>query len=417
MAAKKKPTKPAAPVVMPKIDFAAMTPEEMQQAANISLGQPATIAAATPPPPTPIVATTPAMTGGEAQQAANVGLGQPAAQASEQPAQNKPSGGTEKPAADTTAERRQFVNSNQWENFVATRYPGLLKVYRTVPELADIIRNAYINGSTPDEIKNTIAASTWYRGLGSGEYEYIVGTETGDKAYAGKIDTRKSQIKDLARANYASYSIKEDVYNQITADSLKYGWAQSQIDEALGRAVAAGNTTQPTIPGVTPVTPPAGVTPNTPLQTGATAASVRERALAYGIGLTDGMVEDYVKAINNKTMTDQQVTDAFRQQAKMLYPSIAKQLDGGNLNDATASYRAIAAQTLGIDSSSVDFTNAKFKPLLTYQDPANKEYRLMNSTEWTGYLRKLPDWQKTKEASDTYTSLYNSLTKLFGKVS
>lgn len=303
--------------------------------------------------------------------------------------------------------RQTFVESGKWANYIRENYPALVSIYESNPEVAAIIRDGYVKGAPSDKINQQVLQSTWYKNLGSGEYEYIVGTTTKDKGYADKIASRQSEVKNLAQSKYGSYQFDDATLNQVAVDSLKFGYTQTQIDEQLGKAASRGKVSAPVAPGA--------MAPTAAVQTSTTAATLRDRAKAYGIDLTDGIIQGYVDAVNNKTMTDEQVTNLFRQQAKSLYPSVSGQLDGGTLNDVTSSYRALAANTLGIDSDMVDFTNSKFKPLLTYKDPETKESRMMNSTEWTSYLRNLPEWQKTKEASDTYSKLYNSLTQLFGK--
>ena len=133
--------------------------------------------------------------------------------------------------------------------------------------------------------------------------------------------------------------------------------------------------------------------------------------------MSDQDVEGYVQSAIAGELSSQQIEDQFRNQAKSLYPSLAKQLDAGNLDSAVSSYRSIAANTLGIDGTAIDFSDAtKFGKLLTYQDPKSGEARLMNATEWTQYLRGLPEWQNTSEAKTGYDALIKSVETLFGKV-
>jgi len=40
----------------------------------------------------------------------------------------------------------------------------------------------------------------------------------------------------------------------------------------------------------------------------------------------------------------------------------------------------------------------------------------MNSTEWTQYLRALPEWGNTSEAKSQYSGIINTVSKIFGKV-
>jgi hypothetical protein len=153
------------------------------------------------------------------------------------------------------------------------------------------------------------------------------------------------------------------------------------------------------------------------LKAGTDAASIRTLASSYGLKLTDDIVEGYTQGVLRNEITPDQIKSQFREQAKSLYPSLAKQLDSGTLNDATATYRSIASSTLGIDPSAIDFSDAtKFGKLLTYSDPKSGESRLMNSTEWTQYLRGLPDWKNTKEAKDQYRGIIDTVTNIFGKV-
>lgn len=344
----------------------------------------------------------PEMTGAEAQAAAAMALGQPAT-AEAATSQPEEAGG---PAAKTVAGRRKFVNSNQWEAFVESRYPGLLQIYRDNPEVATIIRNGYILDQPADEITTNLVSTKWYTSLGAGEYEYIVKTTTGDKAYADKIAARENLVSDGAKN--AGYTLSDAAIKKIAADSLKSNWGQPDINDAIGKAIVgeAGKQTQ---------TAPSPTTP-TALQQGADAASLRNMARKYGLTLSDADVEGYVQASLRGDMTTQQITDVFRNQAKSLYPSFAKQLDAGDLDAATGTYKSIASQVLGVDPTQVDLSTDKYKKLLTYKDPDSGESRPMNSTEWGNYLRTLPEWKKTAEASNRYRDLINTIDDLFGKV-
>lgn len=304
--------------------------------------------------------------------------------------------------------RTKFVESGNWSAYIRENYPALVSVYETTPEVAQIIRDSYINDVPEAKRLQNIQQSTWYKNLGSGEYEYIAGTTTNDMAYSGKIASREALVRDSVRTNYASYNLSDDAIKQIAVDSLKYGMGQAQIDESIGKAVTSGQTQAVTAPGGVAISPEfATVT--------ASSESLKAKAKSFGLNLTDGIIQSYLDGLNSKTYTSEQVDNLFRQQAKSLYPSVAGQLDSGTLNDATSSYRGIAAQTLGIDSDMVDFTDAKFKPLLTYKDPGSGESRLMNATEWETHLRGLPEWQKTAAASQTYDKMLSSIQSLFGK--
>lgn len=306
------------------------------------------------------------------------------------------------------SKRRTFTESQDWLPYITERYGWLVNIYNTNPEVADIIKNAYINDWSDEKYKSTIENSKWYLGLQAGEYDYLKGTFQQDRAYLDKIAQGVTTVK--AVAGQAGYSLSDNDANILSAGLLKAGWSNEQLRQEIGKRVIASATQQP----ATPQTPEAQPTS---LQTGTDAATIRSLAKSYGLKLTDNVVEGYVQSILNGSLTTEQVTSQMREQAKQLYPAVAKQLDAGTLDSATSSYRSIAAQTLGIDDSAIDFSDAsKFGKLLTYKDPTSNEARLMNATEWTQYLRGLPEWQNTGEAKRAYSSAIETVERLFGKV-
>jgi hypothetical protein len=306
------------------------------------------------------------------------------------------------------ATRTDFTKSEDWVTYITQNYGWLVDIYNTVPEVADIIRNGYINDE-PD-IAEKIKQSKWSLSLQAGEADYLKGTKNNDQVYLDKIAAQKESIKKQA-AN-SGYSLTDEQLTSLTTDSLKGMWDPATLTKKIGESVVSGAAGG----GQVAATTPTDKTPTT-LQTGSDAASLKALSRSYGLDLSDSTIEGYTQSVVAGTLTAQQIKDQFRNQAKSLYPSLSSQLDNGTVDDATASYRSIAAKTLGVDPTSINFSDAtKYGKLLTYQDPKSGESRLMNSTEWTQYLRKLPDWQKTGEAKTEYSGLIDTIGKIFGKV-
>ena len=304
--------------------------------------------------------------------------------------------------------RTEFTKSVDWLTYITQNYGWLVDIYNTVPEVADIIRNGYIN-EEPDVTEN-IKQSKWGLSLQVGEADYLKGVKTNDRVYLDKIDAKEKEVAAIAAQS--GYTLEPNQSKLLAASALKGGWNTTTLNSEIGKSVVStAKTGTATSPGT-----PAEATP-TGLQKGMDAASVKAISRSYGLDLSDSQVEGYAQSIVAGTMTAQQIKDQFRNQAKTLYPSLSSQLDSGTVDDATASYRSIAAKTLGVDPTSINFSDAtKYGKLLTYQDPKSGESRLMNSTEWTQYLRKLPDWQKTSEAKTQYSGILDTIGKIFGKV-
>ena len=314
--------------------------------------------------------------------------------------------------------RETFVSGSEWTKFITDKYGWIVNIYNTVPEIATIIRDAYINEEPADVVTNKINNSQWSLGLQVGEYDYLKGTYLNDRSYLDTVAARQRQIKDLA--SKTGFNLSDAQATSLAASALKAGWDENTISAEISKTIASNSRLNLSVGMQAPqpgslLAPPTAAAP-TELQFGDNAASIRTTARKYGITLTEAMVEGYVQALMDKTISAEQIGIQFRNQAKNLYPSLAPQLDSGSLDDALSSYTALAAQTLGIDDSMVDFTNDKFKKLLTYQDPNSKQPRLMNSTEWSSYLRGLPEWQNTKEAKTGYDNMIKSVESMFGKV-
>jgi hypothetical protein len=306
--------------------------------------------------------------------------------------------------------RVAFTEGQKWIDYINGKYGWLVNIYNTNPEVANIIKNGYVNDEPIEDIKNNIVKSKWNLGLQVGEYDYLKGTSTNDRSYLDKLEMNKTMVRDQAAKS--GYSLDDSDLNILSAGFMKAGWDAATLANKIGEKVVAKAKAGGAVGGAAP----AATTP-TGLQQGTDAASLKALSRSYGLNLSDSSIEGYTQSIISGTITAQQIKDQFRNQAKSLYPALAAQLDTGTVDDATESYRSIAAQTLGIDQTAINFSDAtKFGKLLTYQDPKSGESRLMNATEWTQYLRGLPDWAKTSQAKEQYSGIINTVTKLFGKV-
>lgn len=313
---------------------------------------------------------------------------------------------TKKINTTTKKGRREFATSANWLPFIQKKYGWLVNIYETNPEVANIIRTGYIQDQPIPDVQQAILNSKWANSLQAGEYEYIKGTSTNNATYMARVAARETLVSTAAKN--LGYQLTPESAKEIAANSLKGNWDKTALDEAIGKSV--------TDQAKTSTGAQAPVMDETTLRTGADAASIKTSAKKYGLSLTDAQVEGYVQGMLTGEISTQQVADQFRNQAKALYPSAATLLDSGDLDSSIGTYKQIAANVLGIDASQVDMTQDKFRPLLTYQDPKSGEARLMNSTEWNRYLRTLPDWQKTSEASKKNDDLIKTIDKVFGKV-
>ena len=290
-----------------------------------------------------------------------------------------------------------------WFQYAKEQYGWIADLYQSVAELQVIIDQAVKQKWTKDRFLNAVQSTQWSRTKDAKERAYAEKQISDPTTLANDINAKQFEIETYI--GKLGYSLDTVSLKNLATQAVKYGWDTNETGRYVGAEVAK--------------TGRAGTQAGAPAATsGMDAASVRQYANDYGIKLDDATINAYAQNLIMKTMTPEQVKEMMRQDAENLYPALRGQLQSGKtVAQATATYRAVAASTLGIDPSSIDFTDAnKWGRLLSYQDPNTNETRLMNVTEWGQFLRSLPEWQTTDEAKTVYRDLASTITRGFGVV-
>jgi hypothetical protein len=127
--------------------------------------------------------------------------------------------------------RTSFISSDKWHDYITEKYGWLVNIYDSNPEIADIIRNGYIKDVPYETIQQSVNNSQWALNLQAGEYEYIKGTTTKDKAYLDRISTQEKNIKSIAKT--VGFDITDEQASTIAASALKGGWGETTISEEV----------------------------------------------------------------------------------------------------------------------------------------------------------------------------------------
>lgn len=303
----------------------------------------------------------------------------------------------------TTETKVPVKGTPAWFQYAKEQYGWIADLYQSVAELQTIIDQAVKQKWTKDRFLNAVQSTQWAQTKDAKERAYAEKQISDPTTLANDINAKQFEIETYI--GKLGYSLDTVSLKNLATQAVKYGWDTNETGRYVGAEVAK--------------TGRAGTQAGAPAATGGIdAASVRQYANDYGIKLDDATINAYAQNLIMKTMTPEQVKEMMRQDAENLYPALKGQLDAGRtVAQATASYRAIAANVLNIDPYTVDFTDAnKWGRLLSYQDPNTNETRLMNGTEWGRFLRTLPEWQTTDEAKTVYRDVASTITKGFGAV-
>lgn len=129
--------------------------------------------------------------------------------------------------------------------------------------------------------------------------------------------------------------------------------------------------------------------------------ALRETAAAYGVRMSDATLRSQVKKALGSGDTGsflQGYEDTLREQAKMLYPSIADKLDRGlTVRDVASPLLEIAGAELGEDPNGFDLTDPKWTAMFNGENGVP-----MNQDQWMAKLRtdNRYGWAKTNNAKN-----------------
>lgn len=293
------------------------------------------------------------------------------------------------------------ASDTSWKDTARAKYGWIVDLYDALPELQKVIDSAVQAKWDIPSFLNSIKSTAWWKTTEAKERAFVEESNSDPATQKTNIESKRLEINKLVGKQ--GYTLSDASLANLAVQAYKYGWDTNELDRYVGAEVLKT--------GVTGTT-------KAPVTSGMDADTVRGWASDFGLKLTSKDIDDYTKGLIGKTLTAEQIKSNMKMDAENLYPALKGQLESGRtVAQATATYRAIAANTLGIDGATIDFSDAnKWGKLLSYVDPDKGEARLMNSTEWGRFLRNLPEWQQTDDAKSVYRDVASTIVRGFGKV-
>ena len=289
----------------------------------------------------------------------------------------------------------------EWETAAMEMYPEYYALVKNVPEIADILKKYIAEEWSETKFLAELRKTNWYKTTTASAREWDMAAGLDPATYQTKVDNKTETIRKQALD--LGFRISEEKLRQLATDSLRLGWSDQFLTNAIGMVVVEGGD-----PGATQ------------LRQGYYGQQIRGIARDYGVTLND----DTLMSFANKMAVGEETVGSFQDYAmtiaKSLYPTLSEQFDlGRTFGDLTSNYRQIAADTLEIDANSIDFTDPQWAVAVTYQpDPKTGEQRMMNLSEWGDYIRKNRSfgYEYTDDAKQKAYKVANELANLFGKV-
>lgn len=288
-----------------------------------------------------------------------------------------------------------------WKTAATDAYGWIVTLYDSVPALQSVIDKAVAEKWTENRFLNAIRSTEWFKSKQQSELSYIELKNSQPAEFAAQIQDRQNQIDSYAKS--LGFSLNDQQLNRLANQALRFAWSDQELAQYVGTEI----TRKPKEDGE-----------KVRLNESQVAVNLNNLAGRYGISLTNKDLRGYATQVIKGEMSEQQITDNFRNLAKTLYPSLTNQLDQGmTISDVSQPYQNIAAQILEVDPSTIDISKPKYGKLFDFSPQPNGQSRMMSQAEWTKYIRSLPEWKRTDNYRQAYSSMATNLAKVFGKIS
>lgn len=293
-----------------------------------------------------------------------------------------------------------------WAGIVQQEFGSLWDVYNGNADVKAVLDRAVKEGWYNDETKLSAALTNtgWYRTTEQSARQFAIRQSTDPATLEDQINGEVETFRQSTLAN--GLTLDDQTLRRLATDKIKYGWSAQQANNAIGSeaiATAQGR----------------GAQGMADLRSGFVGQKLRQIAKSYAQKPSEAQLDSFITDIMTGKKTEQQFIDLMRTSAKTQYRSLANQIDQGqDVETAMYGYQQAAQSVLGntIDVSQIDWQSDKWNKALNFRDEKTGEYRQMDLWEWNKYLRKLPEWQQTDEAKQTYQNVAYSLAQGFGKI-
>jgi hypothetical protein len=309
---------------------------------------------------------------------------------------------SQKTTSKADAPRRKTVNADDF---------GYSKAFLDKhPDVRQALNKAIKFGWEPEQFVNHVETKTQFgRRTTDSQAAFAIGISGPKKeewqqrvednfvAVTRAAESYGIRLSEDQRRQYATNMVRNGLDQNDMLGMFAYQYGQAQKKPAGGQGQA---------PTAAPATG----------QVALITDSLKELARSYGYTMTDdGLQMKVQQAIKQgedwRTWLAGQ-EDSFRQKAKMLYPTVADQLDRFNMDEILDPYMETAAATLGYPRSRMQNNDPMWTAALSGENGP------MSNDEWVRTLRTNDQygWTKTSNAKKQIVGQMSSFLSLFGAV-
>ena len=310
-------------------------------------------------------------------------------------------GGAVPPAAPATPAAPAAGTWNiptDWETAAREAYGAYYDVIKNIPELRDFVNKLMTGPELSDaQFMAQLQQTNWWKTTTATAREFARRQVQDPATLQTQIDNSKADMRQRALA--LGLSVDDATLTKVVTDQIKFGWGEQITLDYLGQQSLG------TTEGAAR------------LRQGFYGQQVRQKAAQYGIPLSDVTFTNWVSKIATGSENLNSFETYVREQAKVLYPSLANGLDRGlSFTDLTSPYAAQASRILEIPAEQIDFSDPRWARAFTSRNDKGEQIQ-MSYGEWADYLRSDPSfgWEYTDQAKNQAYDIALEIGRMFGR--
>jgi hypothetical protein len=258
------------------------------------------------------------------------------------------SGGTGGPVASTTKGGGGKAG-DYFSNEISGEY-GYLSAYLDDPEIGPILRQAAKNDWSQQKLLSALEKTNWWQTTSQSARQAQALQSTDPATYKQTWQQQRAQVASLATS--MGLHLGGDRLDKIATTAMWSGWTDLQLERSLSHEF-----------NYNPDKAYKGTA-------GTTIQKLRSMSSQYLVPITDGQMQHWTRQVLAGSTTADDFSGYLADQAKTLFPWMAKAIDAGTTpGQYLDPYRSAAASTLELDPARVDFSQAKWRNLFETIDP------------------------------------------------
>lgn len=283
------------------------------------------------------------------------------------------------------------------KNVLAQDYGFALTFLNSNPELSKLFNQAVAQTWSTDKFIAEVRGTKWFAHTSDTAREWLL-LRSSDPATAKQ---RQQARATSIQAEAAALGIHLDTAHlrNIRDQSLMFGLSDQQVRQMI----AAQYKYSPTTTG-------AGLA-------GQTIAQLKQTAAAYAVPISDAAIHNWTSRIISGLGTPDDFKNYALDQAKSLFPTMAKALDAGQtVTDYADPYKQSAVQLLGINPDDFNLMDPKWREAIDKVDTTSGDRTVQSLADWQTQLRtdSRYGYDQTAQARQQSAQLIDALGQKMG---